>query len=207
MACLLGRYNNLTVWWLMIHYFTNRELSQKLEINLARWKRWSRAFLPPDPLGGMQSGYARQYLFKDLFKVYLGGHLLAHVKLSVADSHRVLEDLSPWLKKNGYFDWNGINGEAAEKEGFRSTCRIYFSPLRSVAAKSGSEFRYLIRETVNVQSPASTSSEHVRETYADIMIHAEVSERGLLLQDPELRMVNLAAVYANAVHRLCRHPD
>jgi hypothetical protein len=49
----------------MIHYYTNREISQKLEINLARWKRWSRSFLPPDPLGGMQSGYARQYAFKE----------------------------------------------------------------------------------------------------------------------------------------------
>ena len=88
----------------MIRYYTNRELAQKLEVNLARWKRWSRSFLPPDPLGGMQSGYARQYLFKDLFKVFLGGFLLGHLKLSVAESQKVLADISPWLEANGFYD-------------------------------------------------------------------------------------------------------
>jgi hypothetical protein len=45
----------------MIKFFTNREVSNRLDINLSKWKRWSREFLPPDPLGGMQSGFARQY--------------------------------------------------------------------------------------------------------------------------------------------------
>ena len=45
----------------MIKFYTNRELSEKLSIGLSKWKRWSREFLPPDPLGGLQSGYARQY--------------------------------------------------------------------------------------------------------------------------------------------------
>ena len=31
-------------------YYTNRELSRLFDINLATWKRWSREFLPPDPL-------------------------------------------------------------------------------------------------------------------------------------------------------------
>ena len=32
--------------------------------------------MPPDPLGGMQSGYARQYTVDDAFIVYLAGHLV-----------------------------------------------------------------------------------------------------------------------------------
>lgn len=188
----------------MIHYFTNRELSKKLEINLARWKRWSRAFLPPDPLGGMQSGYARQYLFKDLFKVYFGGHLMAHLKLSVADSIKVLDDLSPWLKKNGYFDSNGTKMESSDGGHGAKTCRIYFCPLRSAGSKPGLGFCYLIRVTVDVQPRASASGMHIRETYADVMINADDADSSLLLQDPELRMINLAAVYAHAIHKLFR---
>ena len=45
----------------MIRFYLNRELSDRLGIRLSRWKRWSREFLPPDPLGGLQSGFARQY--------------------------------------------------------------------------------------------------------------------------------------------------
>ena len=58
----------------MINYYTNRELSSLLNINLAKWKRWSREFLPPDPLGGKQSGYARQYHADQAFTLFLGGH-------------------------------------------------------------------------------------------------------------------------------------
>ncbi|MBW2491912.1 MAG: hypothetical protein JRE65_12275, partial [Deltaproteobacteria bacterium] len=54
----------------MIKFFTNRELSDSLDIKLTKWKRWSREFLPPDPLGGMQSGYARQYHPDQAFTVF-----------------------------------------------------------------------------------------------------------------------------------------
>ncbi|WP_054691567.1 hypothetical protein [Desulfosarcina cetonica] len=94
----------------MIYYYNSREISDILKINRARWKRWSRAFLPPDPLGGLQSGYARQFAFKDIFKVFLGGHLLSHQKLSVPESQQILKDLTPWLKKNGYYDLRSKGG-------------------------------------------------------------------------------------------------
>ena len=51
----------------MIKFYTNKELSRTFSINLAKWKRWSREFLPPDPLGGLQSGYARQYNLDEAF--------------------------------------------------------------------------------------------------------------------------------------------
>ena len=114
----------------MIHYYTNRELAEKLEVNLARWKRWSRSFLPPDPLGGMQSGYARQYLFKDLFKVFLGGYLLGHLKLSVNESRKVLDDISPWLGNNGFFDW-----DFSDKE--KKRCVGLFLPAVSTKSRCG----------------------------------------------------------------------
>ncbi len=84
----------------MINFYTNRELSHKLEVNLARWKRWSREFLPPDPLGGMQSGYARQYNPKEAFTVYLGGCLVADLKFSIPEAKQILYDLNDWIEQN-----------------------------------------------------------------------------------------------------------
>jgi hypothetical protein len=87
----------------MIRYYLNRELSGKLEINLARWKRWSREFLPPDPLGGMQSGYARQYSPDSAFTVFLGGYLVAYMKFTIPEAKQILKDLHGWLVDNGFY--------------------------------------------------------------------------------------------------------
>lgn len=188
----------------MIRYYTNRELSQKLEINLARWKRWSRSFLAPDPLGGMQSGYARQYLFKDLFKVFLGGHLLSHHKLPLADSQQVLDDLSPWLKRNGFLDWDGTPGAGLQHGPHANTYHIYFCPSQSPVARNGSGFRYLIRHTVDRQVDESVSGTSIVETYSETPVHVDSGECSMLLQDPLVRMINLTALFQHAVKKLCR---
>lgn len=186
----------------MIHYYTNREISEKLEINLARWKRWSRSFLPPDPLGGMQSGYARQYAFKDLFKVYLGGHLLSHLKLSVPDSQQVLSDLSPWMKRNGFLELNGANGAVTETNGQSKAYRIYFCPVRASGAKKGSGFCYLIRKTVATQSNELTSGLKIEETIQETIIHTDVTDSCFFLQDPHVRMINFSPLFSALVKKL-----
>ena len=84
-------------------YYNSRYLSSKLQINLARWKRWAREFLPPDPLGGIQSGVTRQFNAKEAFKVYLAGHLVGALKLTIPDAAKILNDLKPWLKSQGFF--------------------------------------------------------------------------------------------------------
>ena len=190
----------------MIHYYTNRELSEKLEINLARWKRWSRSFLPPDPLGGMQSGYARQYAFKDLFRVYLGGHLLSHLKLSLPDSQQVLNDLSPWMKKNGFLDLNGANGAATKISGQSNGYRIYFCPVRATGAKKGSGFCYLIRKTVGTQSNDSVTGLTIKETVEETIIRIDGTDSCFLLQDPHVRMINFSPLFAALIKSLYHHP-
>ena len=87
----------------MIKFYTNRELSKNLDINLAKWKRWSREFLPPDPLGGMQSGYARQYNLDDSFTVYLGGYLVSDLRFTIPEVKQILEDLYEWLVDTGFY--------------------------------------------------------------------------------------------------------
>ena len=90
----------------MLKFYNNRELARNFQINIAKWKRWSREFLSPDPLGGMQSGYARQYHPDQVFTVYFGGYLVAHLKFTIPEAKKVLTDLQKWLYANG-FCFNG----------------------------------------------------------------------------------------------------
>jgi len=100
----------------VIKFYTNQELSQKLNINLARWKRWSREFLPPDPLGGLQSGYARQYNPDEAFTVFLGGYLVGELKFTIPEARRILHDLHDWLTaQKFYFDYTGDARSNADK--------------------------------------------------------------------------------------------
>ena len=85
----------------MIKLLNNRDLAKSLGINLSRWKRWSREFLPPDPLAGKQAGYARQYYLNDAFTVFLGGCLVSELGFSIPDARMILADMDPWLNEKG----------------------------------------------------------------------------------------------------------
>jgi len=95
----LSKIFNLT----MIKFYKNRELSQKLNIKLSRWKRWSREFLPPDPLGGLQSGYARQYNPDQAFTVFLGGFLVGELKFAIPEARAILHDWHDWLVAHKFY--------------------------------------------------------------------------------------------------------
>ena len=84
----------------MLKFYSNRQLSSFLDIPLSRWKRWSREFLPPDPLGGLQSGFARQFSIRDAFVVYLAGYLVSNLGYTIPEARIILHDLNGWLKKN-----------------------------------------------------------------------------------------------------------
>jgi hypothetical protein len=88
-------------------YFDSKYLSQRLNINAAKWKRWAREFLPPDPLGGYQSGYARQFSHKEAFRVFLGGYLVGVLRLTIPEARQVLSDLDAWMKKQGLYSVPG----------------------------------------------------------------------------------------------------
>jgi hypothetical protein len=186
----------------MIIYYTNKEISKKLNINLARWKRWSRSFLPPDPLGGMQSGYARQYLFKDIFKIFLGGHLLSHLKLGVPESQHVLADLSPWLKKNGFLSLNGDHGAGTEKSDQSGGYRIYFRHMSAAKSKNRSGFSYLIRKTISTESYTLLKEMQTKEIYIETYINHTLSNGSVFLKDPCVRLINLSALFGVLVDSL-----
>jgi len=133
----------------LIKFYINRELSQKFNINLARFKRWSREFLPPDPLGGMQSGYARQYTIDNAFTVYLGGHLVGELKYTIPEARRILQDLEKWLKDNGFY----INTEKIGKSGedvYKLVKRyIIFIMRENEINNSSGNFSYKIRGIIS----------------------------------------------------------
>ncbi len=98
----------------MIRFYTNKELSKKFNVNLARWKRWSREFLPPDPLGGLQSGYARQYNPDEACTVALGGHLVGYRKFSIPETKQILVDLYQWLVDHDFYLYFSKTSESAK---------------------------------------------------------------------------------------------
>ena len=147
----------------MIKYFTNRELSQKLEIKLAKWKRWSREFLPPDPLGGLQSGYARHYHPDEAFSVYLGGCLVAGLKFSIPEAKRILSDLETWLEKQGF----RFNAEPPEKQSTPELAKRY---LIRVLRNKEQGFWYEIRGIVA----------HEKQIYQDVELNTELYEKTVI---------------------------
>jgi predicted MPP superfamily phosphohydrolase len=88
-------------------YYDSKYLSENLKINKAKWKRWAREFLPPDPLGGYQSGYARQFSYKEAFRVFLGGYLVGVLRLTIPEARQIISDLDDWMKKQGLYAVSG----------------------------------------------------------------------------------------------------
>ena len=184
----------------MIYYYTNRQISNKLEINLARWKRWSRDFLPPDPLGGMQSGYARQYLFKDVFKVYLGGHLLSHHKLSVSESRHVLADLTPWLKKTGFLEIPGNGQRTSENGKDDGPVMVYFSPLPPSDLKARTGFDYRIHRLVG-----GLGDHRGHLDVRQCGLNGQPSDSAAFFAQPQIRLINITALRAALIDGLEAH--
>ena len=152
----------------MVKLFSNKELATCLEINPARWKRWSREFLPPDPLAGRQSGYARQYYLNDAFTVFFGGHLVGALRLAIPEARRVLSDLDDWLRKNGYrFDPGGgrsgpLAGDAAAAE---HSITAYPSPAGG--------FHYQIRQILHKEASTENGATMCRVTYHESWLQSD----------------------------------
>lgn len=183
----------------MIKYYVNRELSSKLSVRLSKWKRWSREFLPPDPLGGMQSGYARQYTRDQAFSVFLGGHLVAGLNFSIPEARQVVQELSPWL--NAY-KANGVGKEAAGK--FEDT-QVHIFKHRS-SASGRAPFFYVERNRLSDEPCELDGRQARREVYMENPIHVAASGTGM--DEPDCfdrlnsRILYISRLYALFMERL-----
>ena len=158
----------------MIKFFTNRELSQRLDINLAKWKRWSREFLLPDPLGGLRSGYARQYSPNEAFTVHLGGYLVANCKFSIPEAKQVLEDLEDWLGDNGfYFDVKGSTASPKRVDPLVERYIIFI--INGAGVKdSKARFCYIIRGIISNRPIRRNGYDMMQELYTETSIHSDM---------------------------------
>ncbi len=184
----------------MIKYYTNRELSRKLEINLAKWKRWSREFLPPDPLGGMQSGYARQYSPDGAFTVFLGGYLVAYMKFTIPEAKQILKDLHGWLVDNGFYFLDKGDSKTSDiinKAIYRYIIYIYQNSL----SREHLDFCYKIRGIIS-DSPVDYKGWQVRE---ELYVETTIKPSDKKPPEPEtiqVKMLNITGVRNKLSERL-----
>jgi hypothetical protein len=166
----------------------NRDLARRLGINLARWKRWSREFLPPDPLAGRQSGYARQYYLEDAFRTYLGGHLVAHLNLSVGDARQILEDLGRWMAQEDLgFD---MRGQRRSGTGSDSPCVAREICIHTINGGFGYRDRRLVSRRRIHEGPPARWEEHWVETQMPDSGRSAPDP----LDDPQYRTLRLSAL-------------
>ena len=179
---------------MVIPLFSNRDLSSRLGVNLARWKRWSREFLPPDPLAGKQSGYSRQYYLDDAFRVYLGGHLVAHLNLAVADARIILADLAPWMKHQGLcFDLRGQLG--AQKD---SAALVHEIRIRAIDGGFGYQARQRVARRRISDGPPPMWEERWIENDLDF----DSGSNRVAPADPLCRTLRISELIEAFQHRL-----
>ena len=160
----------------MIHFYTNRQLADRLNIKLSRWKRWSREFLPPDPIGGMQSGLARQYSVTEAFLVYLGGYLVASLNFSIPEARIILTDLQPLFHSLGFSDSGGRSLTDAEQsvEDIKAHhLRIWRLPGTKSAPL---RFGYLLRQRLQKAKFNDPKQSVIEERVLETRFHRPTSE-------------------------------
>jgi hypothetical protein len=184
----------------MIKFFTNREVSKRLDINLSKWKRWSREFLPPDPLGGMQSGFARQYSPDGAFTVYLGGHLVADLKFAIPEAKQIVTDLHAWFVEKGfYFD---ARNNATVNQGVDQVIKKYIIFIeREKDPDNTISFSYTIRGIISNEPVNYNGFEIMEERYTETIMGLQTKKMSAV--DVNIvKTVNVTDVLNNFVLRL-----
>ena len=148
----------------MIRFYLNRELSERLGFRLARWKRWSREFLPPDPLGGLQSGFARQYSLPEAFQVYLGGHLVADLKFSIPETKIILEDLKAWVSKQ-FFSYSAPENQSTVQHSVKEYRILIF--VNPEPSQPGQPHTYMVRRMIDQEKSLGKGARIVTERYIE----------------------------------------
>ncbi len=185
----------------MIKFYTNKELSQKFKVNLARWKRWSREFLAPDPLGGLQSGYARQYNPDEAFTVVLGGHLLGDLKFSVPETKQILVDLHQWLVDHRFYFF--VSNTSDSDKHHNSEIKAYQLIISNRAVRRDKErgLSYWARGIISVDSINPNGDSVKREYFRESSIGPKASESPLMHAE-SYRVLNISVFRKNFLNQL-----
>jgi len=158
----------------MVIFYSNRDISERLGIRLTKWKRWSREFLPPDPLGGLRSGYARQYSIDQAFIVFLGGHLVADMHFSIPEAKKIAADLAGWFEKQGpLVDRSGNGSQANSSHPWPKDTAVTIyrrAPKDLHQAQTDSGFFYVQRTCLADEGFEKGGPRVRRETYREEVI-------------------------------------
>ena len=87
----------------MTKFYSNKELSKKLSIPLTKIRRYANTILDPDEEATRQSGKSRRHSKREALQIYLCGHMIAKMGLTMNEAKVILQDLSPWLELNGLY--------------------------------------------------------------------------------------------------------
>ena len=141
----------------------------KLGIKLAKWKRWSREFIPPDPLGGMQTGYARQYHPDEAFNIHLGGHLVSDLKFAIPEAKQILADLQEWLADKGFYF--NVKGGVVSQNGVEAMIKEYIVFISKERLPDNTyKISYTIRGIISQKPVNYQNFEIIEELYTETVI-------------------------------------
>ncbi len=185
----------------MIKFYTNKELSQKFNVNLARWKRWSREFLSPDPLGGLQSGYARQYSFDEVFTIVLGGHLVGDLKFSIPETKQILFDLHQWLVDHDFYIYFSKSAESAEKQTSHVNRYQIDITIRATHRDNDCGLSYWVRGIIADDSVNFHEVRVRREHFTESFIGPSENE-SFRINTESYRVLNISGLYKKFLNRL-----
>ncbi|MGD1998918.1 MAG: hypothetical protein PVG81_14040 [Desulfobacterales bacterium] len=183
----------------MLRFFSNRELSAGLSIPLARWKRWAREFLPPDPLGGLQSGVARQFSVDEALIVFLGGHLVAELKTSVPDARQILKDLTPCLRDIGLFANSRIHERFSVGAAVPITFYTIFIYRERTEPGLAARFTYMLRGEISRTSQDHGGRTVYLERYIEERIPLSAQSLPKQLSSRTLSISTMADFFVNAL--------
>jgi hypothetical protein len=185
----------------MIKFYTNKELSQKFNVNLARWKRWSREFLAPDPLGGLQSGYARQYNPDEAFTVVLGGHLLGDLKFSVPETKQILVDLHQWLMDHDFYFYGSTTTESDASQTSEIDHYQLMISNRAIRRDKDRGLSYWVRGIISDDSINLNGHRLQREHFCESSIGPKESESSRMNAE-SYRVLNISVFRKNFLKQL-----
>jgi hypothetical protein len=184
----------------MIKFFTNRQLSKKLDINLARWKRWSREFIPPDPLGGMQTGYARQYHPDEAFNVHLGGYLVSDLKFAIPEAKQILGNLQEWLADKGFYF--SVKGGAVSQNGVEALIKEYIVFISKERLPDNTyKFQHTVRGIISNKPVRYQNFEIMEELYTETVIGLQ-PDKSAVYDTNAVKTLHISVVLNNFVARM-----
>ncbi len=183
----------------MLRFFTSRELSDRLSVAPAKWKRWSREFLPPDPLGGWQSGVARQFSVDEALTVFMGGYLVAELTYGIPAARQILSDLHHCLLRIGFFasgrsDQPFLSGATDPIREY--ALRIYRDRQSAVGA---ARFSYLLRGSISGTSEETKGRRVTTDRYIEELILPSPTSVPQRLSHRTLNLSALSDFFATAL--------